>query len=288
MPKISNANALLPTEGAVLELVKQHALLRAFDAARLVDLLQRCEVRRFVRNRTILRSGDPAGHVMFLLSGAARVFYRAPEGNELLVKLFKAPAMMAEMEVLAGIPMMPCVRTIRESNILYMPGDIFRNLVDTDVAFAANVARDLATRLCVASDRQRAMGLSDVESRLASLLVDYATLEGVPFRDGVLISYRLSQECMAKDLAVSRKWVNAVLRKFKAEGLIAKVKARYWIPDVSRLGSKCPRSLLATHRVGAQVAGLRTGGHLGSDRARREEHCEWARYSIRWLRSSSR
>ena len=98
--------------------------LRAFDAARLVDLLQRCEVRRFVRNRTILRSGDPAGHVCFLLSGAGASLPRAG-GNSRSSLSCSRPRDDGRDGGACGIPMMPCVRTIRESNILYMPGDIF-------------------------------------------------------------------------------------------------------------------------------------------------------------------
>lgn len=243
----------MPTEAEVIAVARQHKLLASLSESVLTNVIRASKVVHFRPNRPVLKSGDPASHVLCLLGGAMRVFYIDPSGSELLVKLFRGPALLCEMEVLTGIAIMPNARTIQESDILYVPANVFMTLVNSYPEFTRVLVQDLATRLCVASDRQRALAFSDVERRFANLLLDYAQLSGVDTPDGVRIETALTQDGISRDLAVSRKAINNILQNMKEAGILDKRDARYVILNMDALVQRSSRSLLVTHQLGNKI-----------------------------------
>jgi CRP-like cAMP-binding protein len=242
---------LMPTETEVLAVARQHKLLASLNESVLTNVIRASKVVHFRPNRPVLKTGDPATHVLCLLNGAMRVFYAEDSGSELLVKLFRGPALLCEMEVLTGIAIMPNARTIQDSDILFVPANVFMTLVNSYPDFTRVLVQDLATRLCVASDRQRALAFADVERRFANLLLDYAQLSGVETSDGLRIETALTQDGISRDLAVSRKAVNNILQIMKDAGILDKRNARYVILDMDALVRRSSRGLLVTHQIGS-------------------------------------
>src|SRR5688500_6444269 len=91
------------------------------------------------QKRTLLKESEPAEHVFFLLTGSVRVFHRSPEGVELLLKLFRAPVMFGEMEVIARRPFLEHVITLEPSTVLLIPAQVFLQLLEHQAAFARAV-----------------------------------------------------------------------------------------------------------------------------------------------------
>jgi CRP-like cAMP-binding protein len=126
-------------------------------------------------------------------------------------------------------------------------------LVNSYPEFTRVLVQDLATRLCVASDRQRALAFADVERRFSNLLLDYAQLSGVETPDGIRIETALTQDGISRDLAVSRKAVNNILQNMKEAKILDKRDARYVILDMDALVLRSSRSLLVTHQLGNRI-----------------------------------
>ncbi len=173
-------------------------------------------------------------HAYFLLSGSVRVFHRSGEA-ELLLKLFRAPALFGEMEVMTRQPYLEFATTLEPSALLVIPAAELIRLVDSAPGFARALSFDLASRLCIAAHNLRAVAFNEVLPRLAKLLLDYAALSGERKGEGVTLGLRLSQAILAGDLAVSRKALNGALTKLKGLKLVDKVEGRYRINDLHRL-----------------------------------------------------
>lgn len=240
----------------VLALAAAHGLLGSLDPGLLDSIVRRSKLVRFRPLRTFLKSGDPSDYVYCLLEGAVRVFYQNEKGDEILIKLFRAPALLCEMEVLAEIPVMPNARTLEDSTVLFVPAEVFRHLVRTQPRFLRLLIDDLVTRLAVASDQQRALAFADTDRRVANALLDYTQLSGTKVPGGTRINVALSQEQLSHDLGVSRRAVNDALQKLKDEGVIDKESARYVVKDVKALVGRSSRRLALTHRLGASIAAL--------------------------------
>jgi CRP-like cAMP-binding protein len=167
-----------------------------------------------------------------------------------LVKLFRAPALFGEMEVMAERPFLEYVMTLEYSTILQVPSDLFHKLVRSQPRFAQAIAVDLAARLCIATHNERALAFDDVETRLANLLLDYAQFFGAPEGNGAIrLTVPLSQESMARDLAVSRKSLTRSLLKLKREGLLDKNNARYVLRDIDAIRSRGSGTLGLNYKI---------------------------------------
>jgi CRP-like cAMP-binding protein len=241
-------------ENEILALVGGHSLLKVLDPAVLRSIIRASKLVKFGPKRPVLKGGEPPEHAFCLLRGAVRVFHRSGE-SEVLLKLFQAPAMFGEMEVISGIPFMEHVVTLESAEILHIPAAVFRQIVKKEAAFACALAEDLAMLLCISAHNQEALAFADVETRLANLLLDYAEMFGEPDAEGgVRLTFSMSQDSMAHDLAVTRKAVNSTLSKFKDERLVDKREARFVILNPAALQARGMSSLRLAYRIDQGLA----------------------------------
>lgn len=226
-----------------IALVMRHPMLARLHREVLESLLAQSRLVPYRAGRPVLREGAAPEHVYCLIEGAVRVFHRNGEGEEILVKLFKAPALFGEMEVLVGSRFLEHVSTIEPSRILHVPAAWFRRLVETDASFCRALVVDLSARLCIATQNERALAFLDADSRIANLLLDYASVASRPDGDGLILEVRLTQDGIARDLALSRKTVTRTLQRFRTEGIISKRGGRYVLHDLPGLEAR------STHRA---------------------------------------
>lgn len=202
-------------------------------------LTQAAEVVKFRPRRRVVREGAFPRSVYCLLKGSLRVFHRAPEqeGVEVVVKLFTAPAVFGEMEVmLREDQWRESVETLCEAEVVQFPGELFLELLQSEPSMSYLMTKDLCARLCMATEQTRAMASTGLSTRLASFMVDLSAMFGVPQRDGtVVVDLRLSQDLVARSVASSRKSVNQIFSEWKRLGLLKKESARYHILEPARI-----------------------------------------------------
>ncbi len=215
--------------------IDTHPHLALLDPDVRTKLERASRVVPFGAKRPILREGEPARYVYCLLEGAVRVFHRAEDGREVVVKLFRAPALFGEMEVLVDSPWLEYVTTIEPWKVRSIPADAFRALIASQPRFTRSLVRDLSARLCIATRNERALAFVDIDGRVANLLLDYVQLAGEPLDEGIRIGVPLSQKSLANDLGASRKSIVRAFEKLRALGIISKSRARYVVRDVEAL-----------------------------------------------------
>jgi len=215
-----------------------HPLLVDLEPNILDAVIRSSKLVHFRGKRTLLKEGDAPEQVYCLLDGAVRVYHREKDGNEVLVKLFRGPALFGEMEVIAERPFLEFVTTLEPSDILMIPAKVFRKLVNTQKPLAVQLVHDLAARLCIATANEKALAFCDVDTRLANLLLDYIAIAGEPCDAGVRISVRLTQESMAHDLGVSRKSLVRALGKLQKQKVLKKRDGRYEILNANALAER--------------------------------------------------
>ena len=215
----------------MLATLRSHPLLASLDDAALGTMVAAGSTLSLRPKRTFLRDGTNADTVYFLLAGAVRIYHRGAKGSEVLLKLLRAPAMFGEIEVIAKRQYVENVTTIEESQVLAVPAAVFRVLLTRYPELTAAVLEDVASRFCVAANNIKAVAFADVLTRLVALLLDYAALAATPGPAGEVIDAAVSQESLARDLAVSRKAVQNALAELQRRGLVVKRGSRYVIAD---------------------------------------------------------
>lgn len=220
-----------------------------------LDRLAQAGVRRAPADgEPVLAEGDPPAFFV-LLAGSVKVLYRAEDGLEIVVKLLEAPAVFGEMECIANIAHLEDVHAVERARILEIPAAPFVEAIRESHALCANLLTDVAQRLCIAAQNERALAFHPVESRLAQLLLTYLDMYGLPCEAGHLIRIPLTQEGLAQALGVNRRSVTRTLQRWSTDGVLEKREGRYVVKNREALERVTDPNLL---RIG-----YRSGADLG-------------------------
>ncbi len=221
-------------------------------------------LERFVNDGTVevhqagevlLQEAEPCRAFFVLVRGSVRVFYRSPAGNEVVVKLFRAPAVFGEMECLTHIPYLETVAALEKSLALAVPRETLLAALHRCPVLTRNLLDDVAARLCIAAQNERALAFNPVEVRLANLLTTYVDFFGLPVAEGLKIRIPLTQDDLANGLGVARRSITRALKRWQAEGTLLKQGRHFVVADRRKLEQAADPSLL---RIG-----YRTGMGLG-------------------------
>lgn len=247
----------------IVDALSANPVLGATNPELLSKAASHCRYIPFRVGRRFIKEGDSAEFVYALVSGGVRVFHRGPDDQEIVVKLFGAPAFFGESDVLLGLSWVQSVETVMASDIVEMPGSVFATLVRRDHALANALIEDLAKRLLIASEQARAMAFSPAESLIAGHLLDYVDLFGIEGDEpGILIDIKLSQEAIGKALSISRKTVQRTLQVWMEQGWVEKRKARLAILDKARLKELAPHAYFS---LAYRLDPIGRGGLTGSE-----------------------
>lgn len=221
-----------------------HPLFAGVDAGLVSRLASPANLRAFAPGALVLVEDDPEVAFFILVSGSVKVLYRSPEGLEVVVKLFRAPAVFGEMECLTGIPYLESVEALERSTAHVIGREQLIAALEASHALTFNLLGDLSARLCIAAQNERALAFHPVETRLASLLLTYLEFYGVPAEGGVKIRIPLSQDALANALGVARRSITRALKAWQDEDLVVKSGAHYLVRDPTRLEKVSDPALL--------------------------------------------
>lgn len=246
------------------QVLRAHPLLAGVGEEALRFTSEHGQSAVYAPGQVMLREGDDAEFYWLLCRGSAKIFYVSPDGLEVLVKLFRAPASWGEIELLTRhVHVENCVAVDR-AIVFKLPQAAFQELMTLSPRFMRNVLEDTCARFLIAAQNERALAFLSVQERLAHLLLAYVRLYGVPVEEGVAIRIKLSQNDLATGLGAARRSVVRALTAWQREGIIAKRGNSYVIRDVERLASHTAHGLVGID----WIAGTRVGEEQRS-RARR-------------------
>jgi CRP-like cAMP-binding protein len=212
-----------------------HPLLVGTTAEARSTIAARGRLQTFEPGEFLSREGDPAEDYWLLLLGSVRVFYTSPDGFEVTVKVFRAPAAWAEIEVLTGFHHIEDCVAVDRATALRLARAEFEALLDAHPRFMRNVLYDTCARFLIAAQNERALAFLPVAQRLAHLLLAYLRIYGVPVPGGIGLRIKLSQADLANGLGATRKSVVRTLAQWKSMGVIATRGASLVVLDPARL-----------------------------------------------------
>jgi CRP/FNR family transcriptional regulator len=230
-----------------------HPMFKAVKPEVLDYILKNSRFCQYTRGQILLSEGSLDLRFFALSKGSVRVFFNNPDGRQVVVKLFTAPACFGEMECMAGIGYLEAVETLEKSAGLEIPRHTFLLALRQSTELTFNLANDLAMRLCIAAQNERSLAFNPVERRLANMLYAHASIFGLPVPEGTMIRVPLSQDALAQSLGVARRSITRALGRWVQEGLIKKNQGRFVITDMKKLSEACdPSDLHIAYSLGAR------------------------------------
>ncbi|MCB9654921.1 MAG: Crp/Fnr family transcriptional regulator [Deltaproteobacteria bacterium] len=231
-------------------------LFAELSSSELASVAALGEARTYRAGEHVLVQGQDARNIYVLLDGFVRIFMTDHNGTSVTVRLFRPPAVFAEVEALTRTKHIEYAEVMRKALLLVFETEPFERIMDRH----PSVARALLLDVCVRF-RSTALGearavMERVEQRLGALLLSYARVVGVRVADGIQLGTKITQDALADEVGISRKSVSRILQRWIADGFIVRRGSQYVITNVKGIVDIASTEWSGIdHDLGARPAG---------------------------------
>ena len=170
------------------------------------------------RGDMILMEDDPSEAIYFVVSGAVKVFKTSIEGKEQILCLLRTGESFNDVPILDGGNNLASAMAMTPVVVYGMTRSDIEELLQENPRVAMNVIRVLSKKVRHFVSLVEDLSFRDVTSRVAKLLLDYATDHGVP--EDRTERPRLTQQEMAAMVGTAREVVGRSLKVLEEEGAI--------------------------------------------------------------------
>jgi len=201
-----------------VELLKGIPYFAGLSAADLEAVSQRMFEQSIERGDMILLEDDPSEAIYFVVSGAVKVFKTSIEGKEQILCLLRVGESFNDVPILDGGPNLASAVAMTPIVLYGMTRSDIEELLRENPRIAMNVIRVLSKKVRHFVSMVEDLSFRDVTSRVAKLLLEYATDHGGP-EEGTQRP-RLTQQEMAAMVGTAREVVGRSLKVLEEEGAI--------------------------------------------------------------------
>ncbi len=199
--------------------------LPAAEPAYLQPFLSHCHRRRYTKDSDIIRAGEPASSLYYLIEGSVTVIFEDDEGHEIILTYLNRGAFMGEM----GLFMTQARRTviIRSRTACLVAEMQYQRLMQLfdgelkeytkDILFA--IGSQLTARLLSTSRTVGHLAFMDVAGRVARTLLELCREpDAMTHPDGMQI--KITRQEIGRIVSCSREMVGKVLKLLEEQNLI--------------------------------------------------------------------
>lgn len=190
--------------------------------AALVALAEASRLRHYPAGQILWSEGDVGEALLVLEGGRLRISRFAASGQEAVLAVVEAPAVLGELALLDGEPRDATVVAQGPVTVRLVPRQALLALLAQEPAVARGLLTTLAGWVRQANRRQADLLGLDVPGRLAKWLLARAGDEtGATVRPGTTVEVGRSQGELAGELGTTRESLNRALRRFGDLGLLS-------------------------------------------------------------------
>ncbi len=197
----------------------------AEQPAYLTRLLAHCHTRKYPAKKDIIRPGDPADVLSYLLEGSVTVILDEEDGRELILSYLNPGDYLGEVGIFLPTPTRSArVRTRTPCQIAEIAYAKLHNLLATDLQdcatdILASLGTQIAVRLVHTSRKLSHLAMYDVAGRLARTLLELSHApDAMTHPDGMQI--RITRQDLGRLVGCSREMAGRVLKRMEEDGLI--------------------------------------------------------------------
>jgi len=203
-----------------INVLKRIPIFANMGQEELSGLAEKAIRKKFSRDTIIVSEGDDGDSLMIILSGQVKVTLLSEDGKEIILSILREGDFFGEMSLLDGEPRSATVIAMKESSLLIIQRQNFLKQIDENPSLAKAILVEMSMRIRRADRRIGGLVLLDVYGRVATFLLELASMEGKKVEGGILIEKRPTQQEIASMLGASRETVSRVLNDFSRRGII--------------------------------------------------------------------
>ncbi|HKT36463.1 MAG TPA: Crp/Fnr family transcriptional regulator [Nitrospira sp.] len=228
----SSSKRSVPTD-SLLDHVPLLNILSAQDRQR---ILRQLSETRYGKDDFIFREGDPTEYFHIVKEGTVKCIKSTPEGKECTLKmLMPGDLFCCDAAAFDGSSHPGTAQPMGNVSILRMHRKAYFEMLRRNPDAAMEVIKYLGNRLNEAQEKAKILALDRADQRLAALLADLATRNGISEPLGVRLPMRLTRQDMANMIGATTETVIRIMSRFKRERLVSGTANRLVISNIERL-----------------------------------------------------
>ncbi len=184
-----------------------------------------CHCHQHPANKDLIKPGDPADKLLYVIEGQVMVMLEDEDGKEIILAYLGKGDFIGEMGLFAPQPRRSvCIRARSKCELAEITYSKLEHLLDNELKDQAkpllfDLGRQLSDRLTMTSRKVSDLAFLDVSGRVASALLDLTRQPGaVSHPKGIQI--RVTRQEISRIVGCSREMVGRVLKSMEEEGLI--------------------------------------------------------------------
>jgi CRP/FNR family cyclic AMP-dependent transcriptional regulator len=180
----------------------------------------------------LFRAGDVGDGCYRIQTGLVKVVVTSQQGEERIISLLGADAIVGELSVIDGGLRSASVVAIADCSLLFFSRAKFQTCIDSHPELASYLVRTLGRRLRDADDVLAATTFLSVKGRLARALLHLAEYVGEDQGCGrIQLQLKISQGDLAAMAGVARENVSRTMSEWRKRGIVARSSNYYCIND---------------------------------------------------------
>lgn len=185
------------------------------------SIINRGEVRHFRAGRSIYKIGDRVDGMHAALAGDLRTYLTGDDGNRILIGLVGPGAWFgAAFQTIEKVPVRDFeIRASSPCITLFLPTDQYNAILAEDPGNYSEFVKLVSIHMRFLI-RMMVESRSNAERRTARALLRIAKLHGRDVETGVELALKLNQSDFASIVGVSRQYINELIARWNADGLL--------------------------------------------------------------------
>jgi CRP/FNR family transcriptional regulator len=218
------------------DLISEIHLFRMLSPRTQRSIADKAVRSEYATGTDLYRQGDPPTGLFALQAGRVKLYRQSKEKCQILALPTPGDCLGAE-SLPTGAPSPYSATTLAPVTVVHLLPGVLQVLLDEHADFQDVFLQLITNRLKQFVTLVHDLAFRDVTSRLATVLILRAEVEGQLQDDGILLDRLLSQQEFAEMLGTAREVVYRTFRKFVDEGLVHTTRSSILIRDVDALRS---------------------------------------------------
>lgn len=216
--------------------LREVPLFDGIGAAALEELAARAIPRALARGALLFRKGETCEGLHVVLEGRLKVYCTTASGREQVLHRVGAGEVVTELPLFDGGPYPASARAMVDSTVLFLPREAVERLRREHPELVRAAVRDLGRGIRRLMDVVEKVTLKDTRARVATALLERASASDA-LRDGGAFELGLTQEELARALAVTRESVARSLSDLRRTNVVAQRGSHVRIVSVTALAA---------------------------------------------------
>jgi len=210
-------------------------LFSDFSPPELARVADGCQLRRFGRNGSVFRIGDPCEEFHVVVTGQVKLFAISPAGQEKVIELIGPGNTFAEALMFVGKPYIVNAQTLSDSLLISVSKQAVLTEIEHSPRFSMRMLAGISRRMHGLVHDVEAYALHSGIQRVIGYLLRDQKIEDSASDNVFVVTLSVSKATLASRLSLTPEYFSRVLHELEAEGLIEIDKRDIRILDAQRL-----------------------------------------------------